>query len=80
MICPIPKLTVQLGWVRHHARPGFRGHRAGAARQDHGSYRKDWQNEAAHCLDWRSTCLLPYIRNSASFVNAEQRWQLNVVK
>jgi len=28
---PVPELTVQLGWARHHARPGFRGHRAGAA-------------------------------------------------
>jgi hypothetical protein len=38
------------------------------------------QNEADHCLDWRSTYLLPYIRNLASFVNVEQQWQLNAVK
>jgi len=39
-----------------------------------------WQNEAGHCLDCRSTYLLPYIRNLASFVNVEQQWQLNAVK
>ena len=38
------------------------------------------RNEADHCLDWRSTYLLPYIRNLASFVNVEQQWQLNAVK
>ena len=38
------------------------------------------QNEADHCLDWRSTHLLPYIRNLASFVNVEHQWQLNAVK
>jgi Family of unknown function (DUF6444) len=54
----------------------------GALRRDWvpGTYRKDGANEADRCLDWRSTYLLPYIRNLASFVNVEQQWQLNAVK